>query len=62
MSPQDELIEELSTHFALEPVTSGQTAGPSRNFLIPGTPTQVGFYLAAQQQLLRVLQSTENQC
>ena len=39
----DELIEELSNHFTLEPVTSGQTAGPSRNFLIPGTPTQVGF-------------------
>ena len=39
----DELIDELSTHYALEPVSNSQTAGPSRNFLIAGTQTQVGF-------------------
>ena len=39
----DELIGELSTHYALEPVSNSQTAGPSRNFLIAGTQTQVGF-------------------
>ena len=39
----DELIEELSTHYALEPVNSDQTAGPARNFSIPGSQTQVGF-------------------
>jgi len=39
----DELIDELSTHYALEPVSNSQTAGPSRNFLIAGTQTHVGF-------------------
>jgi len=39
----DELIGELSTHYALEPVSNSQTAGPSRNFLIAGTQTHVGF-------------------
>ena len=39
----DELIDELSAHYALEPVSNSQTAGPSRNFLIAGTQTHVGF-------------------
>ena len=39
----DELIDELSTHYELEPVSNSQTAGPSRNFLIAGTQTHVGF-------------------
>lgn len=39
----DELKAELEQHFALQALNSHANAGPSRDFLIAGTSTEVGF-------------------
>ena len=39
----DALHAELSEHFCLEPLTAEETAGPSRDYLISGSTTRVGF-------------------
>jgi len=39
----DALHAELSEHFCLEPLSAEDTAGPSRDYLISGSTTRVGF-------------------
>ena len=39
----DTLQQELAEHFSLVPMTTSDTAGPARDFLIAGSQTQVGF-------------------
>lgn len=39
----DTLQDELAEHFSLIPMTARDTAGPSRDYLIAGSQTQVGF-------------------
>ena len=39
----DALHAELNEHFCLEPLSAEETAGPSRDYLISGSTTRVGF-------------------
>ena len=39
----DALLAELNEHFCLEPISAEETAGPSRDYLISGSTTRVGF-------------------
>ena len=39
----EELMNEISLQRTLEPVASTETAGPARDFYVPGTKTRIGF-------------------